>query len=894
MTQPRLMLRRRSLAAVMATLLCATVLAIVAAVPAQAANTASEVLVDTDNDGAGDTREFGGRDRYDTALRLAKNFAAGKGGRGRVPVVFIASGVSLVDAVSVSGLAGTRGAPVLLTQPDGLHRGVADYIEYNNVLTVRVLGGRGAVADSVLDEIAALTNAPTVSRIQGTDRYATATAIASALDEVPSWCGTDKTSAILVNGGDVSLAYAMMVGPIAYRLQLPVLMTAADTLPSVTAEYINNKSIKHVVIVGGTDAVSTSVQRALTDADVDTVERVAGEDVAGTSVALAELAHDGCAEDLGSVSPDTVALVHSDALPDGVAAAPVLAATFDDGALVPMLLVGDTLPESVSAYLAATPQEDRRGNKINLSIVAIGGVGAVSASVMEAAVTAAASAPDLSVQIGAVWDHNGDGIIDVNDVPQPGDSAVTLYFSDDIIADDASLTQIIRDILEVNGTPAGLAAANAVTHTGADDACNPDQVKVNLASVLKARDTVSVAAGAQLGAGADVRRVGAASVTVPRTVVVRSRPTVDLFMIAGRLVAEVSVTGEGGLLNEEDVVLRSSSSTQTVSVNPGTGHLDFSEEIRVGDRITVRAGAVTDAAGNRSAQRSFVAIAPHRSPRITSVLMSNSKYPSHAVADVPTAISGRGNVMTIEAKASGDAAGAAGNDWSFVFDVASSWMAGGPQEIKIRVVSRDETVFVRFNNGTATNGDLKAALEADPEIDALFELKLPRDASGTCDEALSEELDLDTNDRQVTTTLVGGMTEVAIEVRFNGYIQTVDHDGLLADILRAVISRTDVENDLVVRGALGLDAPERFEGPGMTVRYEARASDASMLPRVRDLVSTEAGRDAVFDNPNTPADETADPVAAIATGYAAPENDEEKNGRSQVRIARSDRLAVPS
>ena len=878
----------------MAALLCSTVLATVVTAPAHAANTAGEALLDTDNDGVGDTREFGGRDRYDTALRLAKNFAAGKGGRGRVPVAFVASGVSLVDAVSVSGLAGFRDAPVLLTQPDGLHDGVAEYIEDNNVLTIRVLGGRGAVADSVLDEIAALTNAPTVNRIQGPDRYATATAIASALDEVPSWCGTDKTSAILVNGGDVSLAYAMMVGPVAYRLKLPVLMTQANALPSATADYLEDKSIEHVVIVGGTDAVSDDVRSVLRNAGVGTVERVSGEGVAGTSAALAELAHDGCAGDLGSVSLDTVALVHGDALPDGVAAAPVLAATFDDGALVPMLLVEDTLPESVRAYLAATPQEDRRGNKVNLNLVAVGGVGAVSAAVMEAAVTAAASAPDLTVQIGAVWDHNGDGIIDVHDVPQPGDSAVILYFSDDIIADDTSLTQIIRDIVEVNGTPARLAATNAVTHTGADDACNPDQVKVNLANALNARDTVSVAAGALLGAGADARRVGAASLTVPRGTLIRTRPTVDVFLIAGRFVAEVAVSGGGGIVNEVDVVLRSSSSTQTVSVNPGTGHLNFTEEIQVGDRITIRSGAVTGVDGSRSAQRSFTAVAPHRSPRITSVLMSNPKNPSHAAADIPTSISGRGNAISIEAKSSGDAAGAAGNDWSFVFDVASSWTANGPQDLDVRINARDEAVFVRFNDGKVTNGDLKAALEADRDIDALFELKLPQDASGSCQEALSEELDLSTGDRQVLAALIGGVTEVAIEVRFNGYIETVDHDGLLADVLRAVISRTDAENDLVVRGALGLDSPEPFEGPGMIVRYEARTSDASMLPRVRDLVSTDAGRDVVFDDPNTPADETADPVPAIATGYAAPENDYEKNGRSQVRIERSDRVDVPS
>ena len=269
MTQPSSGLRRRPLAAFVAALLCATVLAAGAA-PAHAANTASEVLVDTDNDGDADDREFGGSDRYDTALRLAKNFAAGKGGSGQVPVAFIASGVTLVDAVSVSGLAGFRDAPVLLTPGDTLHTGVASFIEDYGVGTIHVLGGAGAVADSVLEDMAALSNEPTVGRIQGADRFATAAAIASELDEIPSWCGSDAASAIVVNGGDVSLAYAMMVGPVAYRLQLPVLMTQADALPTATADFVDTEDIEHVVIVGGTDAVSAGVQQALTDAGVDT------------------------------------------------------------------------------------------------------------------------------------------------------------------------------------------------------------------------------------------------------------------------------------------------------------------------------------------------------------------------------------------------------------------------------------------------------------------------------------------------------------------------------------------------------------------------------------------------------------------------------------------------
>ena len=888
--------RRRFLAAITAMLLCNSVLVITASSAVQAANTAQEALVDTDNDGIPDAREFGGRDRYDTALRLAKNFAESKGGVGTVPVAFVASGVTLVDAVSVSGLAGHESAPVLLTPRRSLHNGVADFIEDNAVDTVYVLGGSTAVADSVLDAIGALPNKPEVSRIQGADRYATAAEIASTLGAGAAWCGGDEPAAILVNGGDVSLAYAMMVGPIAYRLKVPVLMTERTRLPSATADLLRSEDIEHVVIVGGTGSITSGVESDLIEAGVDTVQRISGTTAASTSVELAKLAHGGCADDLAPVSGDTVALVEQDALPDGVAAAPVLASTYAGGALVPILLVGKTLPTPVRDYLAATAEEDSDGNKLDLKIVAVGGRAAVSSSVVDAAVAAAASVAStdaLSVQIGASTDANGDGRIDADDVPAPGDTTVILYFSGPIAVDSISAASIVRDIVELNGIPARLADGDAVSFVQANDPCEPDEATVSFAQPLRPRDLISIAPGITIGSGTDERRIQSSSVEVTAPAVVRTRPTVHVFMIAGRFEAEVTLS-DGGPLNEEDVELRTSNENNTLSVHPTTGNLIFTDALKVGDRVLVRRGAIEDANGNQSPQRSFAAFAPRRSPRIISVLMSNPNHRGVPAAEVPSAIAGFGNDILISARPDGAAAGAAGNSWQLIFDVASTWTGNGDADIDVSVSTADQTVFVRFNDGTARNRDLQRALEANSSFDSLFEVEPPPDYSGACGAIRNKELSLGTNDRQITTPLTGGVTDVAIEVRFDGDVQTVDHDGLLEDILADVVKRTGAADTDAVRDALDLASQSPFEGPATIVRYEARTSNAAMLPQVRDLVTTLAGRDRVLDNPGTDADESAEPVAPIATGYAQPENDEEKNARSQVRIARSSHVEPPA
>ena len=633
---------RRSLAAILAAMLMASVLAVVAGSPAHAANTSSEVLVDTNDDGVPDAREFGGRDRYDTALRLATDFAKGHGGLGSVPTAFIASGYTLVDSVSVSGLAGFLDAPVLLTPTDSLHGGVADYIEDYGVDTIYVLGGSAAIADSVLEDMEALANEPTVTRIEGAGRYATAAAIASKLGGGAAWCGGEDIAAILVNGGDVSLVEAMMVGPIAHRLQLPVLLTAADELPSATTDFIEAEDIEHVVIVGGTDAVSEDVENALTDAGVDTVDRIADDTPAGTSVALAGLMTGDCKDDLAPASGDTVALVNRDALPDGVTAAPVLSSNSDfaGGSLVPILVVGDTLPASVRDYLAATPEATDAG-KLNLRIVAIGGTAAVSSSVMDAALAAAASADALSAQIGNGGldsdanaetddrvDVNKDTKKDAGDAPQVDDNKITLYFSDNVEGNDTETADVdelenaIRDILEVNGAPARL---DAVYHgTGTNTACDPDTVTVKLSSALKAGDTISIVSGAELGSSSDKRKVGATSLTVAAKPADRSRPTVSVVLIADQGVGYVSLTDNGapfaGPIEVADVTVR----LGTAAARPLGAYTDSSDTsvdaagsitngnivltdatFTAGDRVTIAAGAAEDADKNKSLQRSL-------------------------------------------------------------------------------------------------------------------------------------------------------------------------------------------------------------------------------------------------------------------------------------------------
>ena len=898
---------RRRIARRLAAVLSAVALAATTAVmlplasPASAANTAVEALVDTDDDETPDGREFAGRDRYQTALMLAENFAAASGGIGAVETVFLASGESLVDAVSVSGLAGYLDAPVLLTMSDMLDSGVADFIEDYGVSTVYVLGGRAAVSRSVENDVLALENEPEVMRLAGENRYATAARIAEELGAGSAWCGSSDAAAIVVNGGDVSLLEAMVIGPIANRLQLPVLLTHSEMLPLDTADFLITEDIEHAVIVGNTDSVSTAVQSDLRANGVSTVERISGLTAAGTAVAVADLLTGDCSDDLSPVSSDTVALVNMTALADGIPAAPVLSSSYDEGAIVPMLVVERAVvPGEVRDYLAGTDDEDDSGSKLELRIVAIGGTAVVTPSVMASALDAAASADALTVGIGnGGTDVNEDGELDASDAPQEGDTTIRLYFSDDV--DSTLVSNAIHDLLFINGVPA---LVSGVQH-GTDDVCDAAIVTVTVPP-LDAKDVISFSGGVPVGVGGDAREVSPVISLVSAAERDRTRPTIDVAMIVGQTSAKVTISDDTdddlvltAAANADDVTLRSSDATKTVTI--GDGALTFAPALAAGDRVTIASGAIEDAAGNKNIQRSFTAKAPQASPRIVSILMSKLSHTAQVTDSIPAAITGGAGTaddktdapdIWVKARAHSAVDGAAGNDWSIEFYKSSSYDADADVDIESWVDDRSNRVVVHFNGGAPKFSDLTAELESNAEFNSLFELVVdadpatvsetscgrPSDASLTL-ASLTERVTMDFSRDALTTK---GRTAAALEVNFKGYVGTVSHDELLDDVLAGVVKRTEAENDDDAKTALGLTSLDTFAGPDMTVRYEVTTTDVESLPAARDLVVTAAGTDS---------------VTAVATGYVVDVDttpaDESKNAASQVRIRTSVAVEPP-
>ncbi|MYG88077.1 MAG: cell wall-binding repeat-containing protein [Acidimicrobiales bacterium] len=630
-----------------------------------------------------------------------------------------------------------------------------------------MLGGTSAVSSGVFDALEGLAHSPDVDRISGPTRYDTSAAIASNLSG-ESWCGTNENSAIVVNGSDDSLFNAVAIGPVANRLELPVLLTAGDDLVDAVISYIDSEDVEHVVVVGGEGSVSADVMTALSDAGVDTVERIGGDSAGEVSVAIAEVIGGDCADDLSPVSGNTVALINSDSVIDGIPAAPVLADDLDQlgGGLIPILAVGDTLPSSVRDYLAATPEEDAGGNKVHMRVLAVGGTAAVSDAVMSAAVDAAASAAALSVTISGSAEMADAGLAGAR-----GQSIIHLHFSDDISrAPDANLRNKLEDVLQVNGVPADV----ATDAPGTAAPCDPDTVTVTLERTLKAGDVISIVEGAVLvGADGDRRPVQPASATVPPAPVDTQRPTIRIVAIIGHnevygLVSDDTGLANAGLMSESltdangealfevtagDVGVTGVTMTgvtfDTDLTNDKSALLTFAlgddpnrDGTQVGtidasDRFRANRGAITDTRtpeANQSQVTTGVPVSPVSQLRVSSVQMSNLNHNMQAIAPIPSAHQGAAapavarsveqaqanEAVWLQAKADGAAAGAFGNGWTIRADRASTWSKDKDADIDVFISTTDRRIVVRIVNGEPTFADLKAELEGNATVNSLF------------------------------------------------------------------------------------------------------------------------------------------------------------------------------
>lgn len=189
-------------------------------------------------------QRLAGADRLATAIAIA-NAEYPNGPPNATVVLASSADANLIDSVTAAPLAYALKAPILLTQsPTSLGAETRQYLMDHAIQTVYLIG---ADANPTL---AAALPVPNVVNVSGPDRFATAAAIASALQ---SQQGGGSFSALYVASAESSaLSDALAIAPWAARAGAPVLLAVPgeQQLPASEAIFLTNSASQTVTAVG--------------------------------------------------------------------------------------------------------------------------------------------------------------------------------------------------------------------------------------------------------------------------------------------------------------------------------------------------------------------------------------------------------------------------------------------------------------------------------------------------------------------------------------------------------------------------------------------------------------------------------------------------------------------
>ena len=301
-----------------------------------------------------------GPGRVETAVRLSKSMFRSAGS---ADVVVLARADKYPDALAGAPLAVTVGGPLLLTFPDSLHAVTAAEIQRLGATKVILLGGEAALSPQVEADLEAM-GIDDIQRIFGPSRFETAFYVA---EQIAGLRG-GVSEIVVVEGANADPLRgwpdAVSASGFAARTGRPILLVERDRLPDATAATANDLGVDKAIIVGGTAAVSETVQGQL--ADLMEVDRIFGSGRYATSAMVAD------ASVAAGIGLADLWIATGTAFPDALAAG--AAAAFTDGVL--MLVNGQNPDDALASYDFLAAHADDVG-----VLHIVGGTSAISTEV---------------------------------------------------------------------------------------------------------------------------------------------------------------------------------------------------------------------------------------------------------------------------------------------------------------------------------------------------------------------------------------------------------------------------------------------------------------------------------------------------------------------------------
>lgn len=332
---------------------------------------------------------FGGADRYETSLRIAEAFAESAGGT--VEDVVMVSGRHWTDAVVAASVASRLGAPLLMTPPGELRDDALEFLKKVGARRVAAIAAGEWPNSNIQPEVFFQIRDAGLELVwsNSVDRYTLGVEVARVL-EPPGSLSPAGSSAIIANGE--VFADALVAGPLSFKAQVPVLLTPRGALHPAVADYLRDADIAHVVLMGGTAALSEDVETAIRALGITEVDRMAGASRFETATMTAQYAAGKFASgtlEVGCFDGASVGLARARVPFDSLGAAPLLAQR-----CAPLVLTDPAeAPQSTADYL----DNIRRNADGDIDLTVFGGNAAVSQDALDVYLDDSAMAPVADV-----------------------------------------------------------------------------------------------------------------------------------------------------------------------------------------------------------------------------------------------------------------------------------------------------------------------------------------------------------------------------------------------------------------------------------------------------------------------------------------------------------------
>lgn len=200
---------------------------------------------------AASVERWSGANRFETAATISRaTFGPG------VAVTYIATARNFPDALSGGAVAGRAGGPILLVEQSGIPAATAAELARLSPGAIVVLGGEGAVSESVRAALAGYATSGSATRLAGNDRYATSVQISR------SAYGSEGSDTVFVATG-ANFPDGLAGGPVAALVPGPLLLVAPTQLPGSVASELQRLDPSSVYVLGSSGAVSDGVVSAI-------------------------------------------------------------------------------------------------------------------------------------------------------------------------------------------------------------------------------------------------------------------------------------------------------------------------------------------------------------------------------------------------------------------------------------------------------------------------------------------------------------------------------------------------------------------------------------------------------------------------------------------------------